>query len=294
MTRGVFNTWTSKETPIEVNLIGHHYAVGPDGPVKIPMFDESGFDWIVASMREQIEDGYDAPFIVTGDRRKGKSVFTLKVSRRHFSNFRVENVHFAIEPFMSDLENIPEADPRIGYYPTVDYDESITGLHNQEWQSQVPYVKVLNIIGKKRITMPIVLPHISDLNPKVTRMMSFWVFIYQRGVAEIRVPKTNQFDKSIFWIPYCAIKYDAFPEDDPFWMAYSERKDKFISDYTKQQSELDAPRGLAGKYVQQRNTLIDHLRETKKMTVEEMAELLDVKTGTIYKWLARGKESQVI
>lgn len=294
MTWGSFSTWTAKQTPVEVNLVGHHYAVGPEGPVKIPMFDESGLDWIVASMREQIEDGYDAPFIVTGDRRRGKSVFTLKVSRRHFSNFKPENVHFGIEPFMADLENMPEADPRIGYYPTVDYDESITGLHNQEWQSQVPYIKVLNIIGKKRITMPIVLPHISDLNPKVTRMMSFWVFIFQRGVAEIRIPKTNQFDKGIFWIPYCAIQYDKFDDNDPFWLAYSERKDKFISDYTKQQSETDSPRGLAGKYVQQRNTLIDHLRETKKMSVEEMADLLEVKTGTIYKWLARGKEPQVV
>lgn len=272
--------------------MGLHYAVSPEGSTRIPMFDESGFKWIVASMRELIEDGYDAPFIVTGNRRNGKSVFTLKVSRLQCHNFSVKNVHFAIEPFMANLEEAPEADPRIGYYPTVDYDESITGLHNQEWQSQVPYVKVLNIIGKKRITMPVVLPHIGDLNPKVTRMMAFWVFIFQRGVAEIRIPKTNQFNKDIFWIPYCAIQYDAFAENDPFWLAYSKRKDDFIAEYTKSMSNTDQPRGLAGKYAEQRNALIDHVRDNKIMTREEIADVLKVKPGTLDVWRSRGKKSQ--
>jgi hypothetical protein len=288
-----FKTWKD-ETSLVLNRVGIHNAVGFDGPVKVPMFDESGIDWIVTSMRELIADGYDAPWICTGNRRFGKSVFTLKVSRRHCKNFRVENIHFAIEPFMADLEAAEEADPRIGYYPTVDYDESITGLHNQEWQSQVPYVKVLNIIGKKMITMPIVLPHISDLNPKVTRMMAFWVYIYERGVAEVRIPKTNQFDKGIFWVPYCAIKYDAFDEKDAFWLAYQKRKDQFIQDYTKEMSDTEGPKGQAGKYVQQRNKLIEHLTQNKMMQVNEIAELLEVKPNTISMWMARKKGGQVV
>jgi len=288
----VFNTWTKFQTPMELNRVGLHYAISPEGTTKVPMFDESGFDWIVASMRELIDDGYDAPFVVTGQRRNGKSVFTLKLSRRQNPGFTVKNIHFSIESFMADLENIPEADPRIKYYPTVDYDESITGLYNQEWQSQVPYVKVLNIIGKKRITMPVVLPHIGDLNPKVTRMMAFWVFIYQRGVAEIRIPRTNQFNRDIFWVPFCAIQYDKFDDYDPFWMAYSEKKDKFISEYTKSMSDADGLKGLARKYAEQRNTLIEHLRENKIMSREEIAEVLKVKPGTLDVWRARSKSSQ--
>jgi DNA-binding transcriptional regulator YiaG len=279
---------------MELNRVGFHYAISPEGATKCPMFDESGLDWIVASMRELIDDGYDAPFVVTGQRRNGKSVFTLKVSRKQNPAFGVKNIHFSIESFMADLENIPEADPRIKYYPTVDYDESITGLHNQEWQSQVPYVKVLNIIGKKRITMPVVLPHIGDLNPKVTRMMAFWVFIYQRGVAEIRIPRTNQFDRSIFWVPYCAIQYDKFEDNDPFWVAYSERKDKFISEYTKSMSDTEGTKGLAGKYAEQRNTLIEHLRENKIMSRDDIAEVLKVKPGTLDVWRARSKSGQSV
>lgn len=289
-----FKTWTKFETPLELNRVGIHYAVSPEGSTRIPMFDESGLDWIVASMRELINDGYDAPFIVTGQRRNGKSVFTLKVSRKQNPMFSIKNIHFSIESFMSDLENIPEADPRIGYYPTVDYDESITGLHNQEWQSQVPYVKVLNIIGKKRITMPVVLPHISDLNPKVTRMMAFWVYIYQRGVAEIRIPRTNQFDRGIFWIPYCAIQYDKFDDDDPFWLAYSKRKDDFISEYTKSMSEVEGPRGVAAKYAEQRNTLIRYIKENDWAQLKDVAEKLGVKQNTLSMWLARDKPPKVV
>ena len=292
MTKCEIMTWTKEgrpNTPVQVNRVGVHNAVGSEGPIQVPLFDETGFNWLHQTMKEHILDGYDFPYVVTGDRRRGKSVFTLKLSQMHDRHFGLDNNHFNIGPFMQGLTDAPSADPDNGIFPTVNFDESITGLNNQEWQSQVPYVQVLNIIGAKRITMGIVLPHIASLNPQVTRLMSVWVYIFERGLAEIRIARTNQFSKDIWWVPYGAIKYGPYPEGDPFWAEYNRRKTDFINDYTESMADNNVIGGRAGLYAHQRNDLIRYIADNKWAQMKDIAERLKVKPNLLSMWLARDK-----
>lgn len=271
MTWGTFRTPSKRSTAVRVNSVGEHYAIGPGGAVAVPMFDDSGFDWLVQYAREQIQDKYDCPYVVTGKRRHGKSMFTTRFSRVLYPEFKVQDIHFTMQSFIEALERLPPADPSRDYYPTALYDEGVTGFYNQEWYAQVPYIKILNTIGKKQLTMPILLPNLADLNPKVRSLVTFWVYLFERGLAEIRIPSVNQFDGSIFWTPLCAIRFS--PLEDEFWQEYEHRKDRFIDEYTK---EMGASEGVGGRLknaLDQRDKLLVHVLDRGWMTQTELGGL---------------------
>ena len=269
-----------------LNRVGIHNAVGNEGPVQVPMFDESGMKWMGANIKNAIDLEFDCPVITTGKRRRGKSNFTIKLFREHvWPGFSLENIHFEVDSYVSSLQGCDPANPSIGYYPVQMYDESITGFHNQDWQHQIPYVKVLNIVGKKRICMPFLLPNLGDLNSKVKPLVMFWVYLYRRGVAEIRVPSENQFDGSVFWRPYCAISFDKL--DGPFWDAYEVKKMEFIERYDAVNTDV---RGRRSAEAMQRDALISHVVEQGWMKADDIAVELDVKPGTVKSWMTRYRQ----
>ncbi len=275
-----------------LNKIDDYHAIGSDGPVNVPLFDESALDWLARLGHDSIDNKLQCPFVVTGKAGRGKSTFAIKFLQKMWIGFNVSHIHFWIEPFMSGLEKFEEADPSIKYYPCQLYDEAITGLFNQEWQDARSNVKTLNIVRKKGITAGYVTPSLGDLNPKVLPNMQFWVFIFKRGVAEIRFPMVNQFNGSVYWKPICAIAYGEMHGD--LWSAYETSKDGFIQDFTHgvNQGEIGSKKVIT--LTDQRNSLIEWVVEEEWATQEEVADRLKVKPNTISMWKSRAKAKAIV
>lgn len=282
----VLRTFTGKK--FTINRLGWHYAASPGGTKEVPIADEAtGLNWLISIMEDRIADGYDCPFVVTGPRRFGKSVLAQKICYRLDSEFCPERIDFTLESFINGLQKLPPADAKLRRYPARLYDEGVTGFYNQEWFQQVPYIKILNIIGKKQLTMPILLPNLADLNPKVRSLVCFWAYLPQRGLAEIRFPSINQFDGTIFWDAQCCIKYG--PKDDEQWRQYELAKDKFIDDYTREMGVFDGSNKRDVKVIEQRDRLMEHCISLGWMNQQDIADLFEVTQPNVSQMLTKYK-----
>lgn len=276
---------------ITLNKVDDYNAVAADGAVSIPMFDDTGYEWLSRYVHSAIDNKLQCPFVVTGKAGRGKSTFSIKLLRQTWVGFNPEHIHFWIDPFMESLEKNEEADPSIGYYPAELYDEAITGLFNQEWQSQTPQIKTTNIVRKKRTTIGYLTPNLGDINPKILPNMQFWAYMYRKGVAEIRFPYQNQFNGSVYWKPICAIAFT--PLADEFWTTYERKKDSFIQEFLHgiNKGEIGSRKYI--QVVNQRDDLIAHVVDSELMKQNEIADVLNVKPNTVSMWLNRREKRRV-
>lgn len=291
MTRWLFpkydpDTKEALSEEMELNKIGDFHAVGSGGrPVPVPMFDESGLEWLVEYFRDTIREGLQCPFMVTGLPGRGKSTFALKVLTQLRPNLELHRIRYYLEDILENVTKDSISDPSRNDYRVNLYDEAITGLFNQDWQSAVTNIKVLNIVRIKLQTIGYVLPHKNDMNPKIHPMMQAWVYLYRKGIAEIHLPLVNKHDGSVFWKSIMAIQFGPF--DGPLWDAYSTQKLDFVKNYSTavNQGDIGSPRLITVQ--NQRDDLIEHVVDAKLMSVNEVAELLRVKQNTISTWRTR-------
>lgn len=276
---------------VQLNKIGDYGAVGPDGKAyNIPMFDESALTYLADFARDTIDYGLQCPFLVTGLPGRGKSTFSARLLNLLRPNFELDRVHFYMDDLLERIQKDPIADPDNTGYMVQLFDEAIEGTFNQSWQSQVTNIKVLNIVRIKRQIIGYAIPNLSDFNPKLHPLLQFWVFLYRKGIAELRLPFPSQFDGSVYWKPIMAIQFGA--EQGEWWDRYEDKKIRFIDDYTGavNEGEIGSKKLLAIR--DQRDDLIDHVVDSGLMTVKDVARVCRVKQNTVSMWRSRRTERQ--
>jgi len=205
-------------------------------PVYVPFVDHRAIQFIARIATERIFDLYDCIFLITGQRRTGKSTLALQIAQGIDKNFSADDVVFRLEEFHQRLNQHVYANPQMGVFPQIELDEAGFDLFAQEWQHspQRDVVKTLEVIGAKRICLYFLAPHREKLNRGVREEMCYiWIDTNPnpklgpgRGYAELRIGQVNKWHQEQRWKPQCAFFFDELV--GPLWDQYSQKKTDFI------------------------------------------------------------------
>jgi len=285
---------------ITVGVVSDGYQIGRGKRSKqiVNVYDERFLDYIAALVRHRPKTGWDCNILLTGPRRAGKSTLGIQIGRkvdpRHFT---IKQVAFRIEEFNSILKENPYADPENGIYPQAQLDEAGFDLFSQNWMETVQrnIVRRFEVIGAKRQTVELVLPHRMLLNRSFREgMVHYWInvraFEGMRGFAEFREGVENVWKLDMFWKPICAFTFKSI--DDDFWRAYVKKKEAFIEEVcgeTLFQPERQHTKELIG----QRNRAISQAWRTGHYTQEALASETGLAQSTIAEVVRGIKKEEV-
>lgn len=256
------------------NVRGAHYA---------PVYDSRAFDYLCSRITRRSSNYFDNRIVIAGPPRTGKTTIACTIARKIDPNFPVENVTFRLEDFRKTLSSLPPADPGKGVYPMAILDESGVDLYAKDWATRVvkDMAKVFQIVGKKRLTMFLVLPHRNLLTKDIRDEMHFWINTIvedeYRGFAEVREAKPSPWSAP-YWKPLFGIVFDEMKDD--WWAEYEQRKDIFIEQYTSQETEA-LPRRTE-TLIKQRDKCIIALRR-QGLSLREIEKICGINTS----WISR-------
>lgn len=282
---------------------------------------------------------FDNVSLTSGDERSGKSMFTYAKKKLYesplyrdkeklkeildtdnwdistFTNchsINLDEICFELNDYKEQLAKALEGSEDI-----FTLDEAGVGLSSLRWYSpeQVNLYIEFQVIGKKRITTDLILPHKNDLNNRFRdRRVHFWNYVttirdntnhlINRGFVEIREAMTDKWEMNIFWKPFIVCKFPDLSEEDD-WTRYEIKKDKFISLIAEQKEAEEgsvSKNGILGnKYYNQSNQLIEEMmkpsiprfkEKREGYTMLEIASLLGIKQPALSMRLKKWKEFQ--
>jgi hypothetical protein len=259
------------------NIRGNHYA---------PVYDPRAFDYLAWRVIRRNQRKYDNRILIAGPVRSGKSTIAATWAKRIDPDIPVENFAFRLADFKKLLNSLPDADPEHGIFPIAVLDESGVDLYSKDWATVwvKSMAKVFQIIGKKRLTMILDLPHKNLLAKDMLNQMRFWVNTDDdedlRGYAEVRLSKANPWT-SPYWNPLMGIIYDELK--GKWWNEYESAKDDFIDDYTAEE-EGTVPHRIQ-KLMQQRDAALRELR--KNHTLREIEDVTGVNNAQVSRIMSR-------
>jgi len=287
-----------RHKPMDVEQIGEFNAQGVPYPMPI-WSEETGMAMFKAEVDDWVQDNFDVPILVSGDPRMGKSTFSLKACSIIDELFTYRNICWWLKDFLYLLQNVPGG-TRNGNHPCIMYDESGVGLDSKEGMSEES--KAINnlsrINGAKLYTTFYLTPHLTDMD-KVLRgtRVKYWVFIKQRGLAEVRYAERDQFEKEPFWRCLYGIHYGPADKMD-IWEPYNKAKMQFITDYQQTggaHQELEKPKEPSVQENRDQDikqALAKKLWESGvKQT--EIAKLAGVDQGTVSRWIKPNEVTSV-
>jgi len=249
------------------NVRGTHYA---------PVYDSRSFDYVAHRLTTRGKNYFDNRILIAGPPRTGKTTVAATIARKIDPDFPVDNVTFRLEDFRKTLSSLKPADPENNYYPMAILDESGVDLYAKDWATRIvkDMAKVFQIVGKKRLTMFLVLPHRNLLAKDMRDEMHFWfntvVEDEYRGFCEVRESKPSPW-KSPYWKPLFGIVFEEMK--DRWWDEYEKKKDEFIEEYTRQEPAIVPQRVQV--LSEQRDKCIRALRQ-KGFSLRELGEIVGV------------------
>lgn len=210
------------------NARGNHYA---------PVYDERAFDYLAYRVKRRGKNKFDNRIVIAGPVRTGKTTIACTWARKIDPDFPVENISFRLADYKKMLAELPNADPEHDVFPTGILDESGVDLYSKDWATVwvKNMAKVFQIVGKKRLTMIMNLPHRNLLAKDMRDAMKFWVNTDDqeelRGYAEVRESKANPW-ASPYWNPLFGLVFNEL--SGKWWAEYESAKDDFIEEYTRE------------------------------------------------------------
>lgn len=256
------------------NSRGEHYA---------PVYDSRIFDYLACRVIKRGKNKFDNRIVIAGPPRTGKTTIAATWARRIDPDFPVEHVTFRLEDYKKCLASLPPADPEHGNHPMSILDESGVDLYAKDWATRIvkDMAKVFQIVGKKRLTMMMCLPHRNLLAKDMRDEMHFWantsIEDELRGFAEVREAKPNPWSAP-YWNPLFGIVFEEM--NDKWWSDYESAKDDFIDEYTKQESAT-IPRRVQ-LLTEQRDKCIRELRKTHSTReIEDISGVSDTSVSRI-------------
>ena len=212
---------------------------GKDKQTKIDIVSFDAIKWLISDLKSRIEDGWDNMVMITGQERSGKSTLGFHIYKRLAEElgleYKLDQIYFSAKELHSDAKKGKQKQIYM-------LDEAGAELYGKEWYNEVQrsIVKLLQVIGKKNLTLILNLPHRTLLNKDIrNRRIHYWFHTKtrkvrmgdgrlkrKRGYATLHIPHTNKWSDSAFWEGKFTIKY---PEiSDEVWESYEEKKSEYI------------------------------------------------------------------
>jgi hypothetical protein len=289
---------TSMGNTVHCKILDLGYPLSYSEQSVTMLLDEKALLVLVDEYTFRKKNKFDNVSLTTGDERTGKSMFTyakkklfespyyrdkeklkeiLETDNWDISTFtkvchtNLNQICFEVSEYREQLAKALE-----GCEDIFTLDESGVGLSALKWFSpeQVNLYIEFQVIGKKKITTDLVLPHKDDLNNRFRdRRVHFWNYVntvrdntknlINRGFVEIREANTDKWKIEIYWKPFLVCK---FPDlsDEQDWIDYEVKKDDFIATIAEQKNTEDdgsiSKSGVLGnKYYVQSNKLMEEL-----------------------------------
>lgn len=230
----------------------------------VPYYNESILDVVASDLKGHIKKGTTCNILITGRVRTGKSTIGQKIARRVDKRLPLESVVFWTDDYLGSIRDHPFASYEDNILPQTIWDESILGLMNRRWYSEVSMniIETNEVCAKKGILQYIIIPHKNKLDVAVrNEMIHLWIHCFlskklHRGYAEVRIPVENIFDDDVFWKPEYAFRFAPFHIDDPFWIAYEKKKDEVINKVLTGEHRTKPDTGRAKEWRVQRDALV--------------------------------------
>lgn len=259
------------------NVKGNHYA---------PVYDSRAFEYLAFRAKRRVRRKFDNRIVIAGPVRTGKTTIAVTWAKHIDPDFPVRNVAFRLADYRKLLSSLPPADPSKDSFPTAVLDESGVDLYAKDWATVwvKNMAKVFQVVGKKRLTSIMNLPHRNMLAKDMRDQMRFWVNTIDdeeelRGYAEVRESKSNPW-ASPYWNPLFGLVFDEL--SDKWWAEYESAKDDFIDDYISEEPAQASQK--IEKLREQRDKALRELR--KNHTVRQIEDL----TGVDHAHVVRLKE----
>lgn len=118
--------------------------------------------------------GYDSPIIIDGKRRTGKSTLEKTIAYLIDPNITIKN-------FVAGLEDAPEAIEMANDDSVLCFDESSLNFASKDAmkKAQNQLLKIIDVVGQKRLTIIFVLPSFFELNRSIAVTHSlFLIHVY--------------------------------------------------------------------------------------------------------------------
>jgi hypothetical protein len=225
------------KTRIPVGLYAEKWKVESikGRPLYSRLTDKRALDYLAQVARERVKAKKDCIFMITGERRTGKSTLAIEIAKRIDPTFKVENICYRLSDWYKALAGAPKADPIAGVYPQIILDEAGIDFYAKQWNREWQHdgVQVLEIVGIKNLVLYFLVPHEGKLTTDIRgEMCHIWIntdpdprLEIERGYAVARHGKRDIYKQKIWWLPNLAF---FFPEvDGGFWEKYSVKKDTF-------------------------------------------------------------------
>jgi hypothetical protein len=148
----------------------------------------------VKSIRKRLRNDKDAILILTGERGIGKSrladLLASEIDKGRFDR----KTHTLFDPQVSKLKDIIYGFPK---YSALVVDELIRIGYRRNWfkQGNKVLVELYNLCRYQNEASVLCIPDFSDIDSDLQDLVTFWVFVVNRGVAVVFRSDKNPFVK---------------------------------------------------------------------------------------------------
>lgn len=242
---------------------------------------------------------WDCIFIIDGPRRAGKS--TLGMTCTHFlqPNMTINNIAAGMQDAVDKIQKLPDSSVLM-------IDEGSLVFNNKESmkREQVQLMKIVDVVGQKKMVLIVILPHIGDLaKPIAVTHSRFLLHVYtdsalNRGkfayYGTHKKRELYKFMKNNFG-SYLGVDEDwtgNFVDYNPLGEEYLELKRRSLVEALTTKPKLTT-RQI--RYIKQRDSIIEFLYKNKNIPVKEIAEAINrsgetLEESYIYEILNKPKE----
>lgn len=146
---------------------------------------------LVKALRKRLRNDKDAVVVVTGERGIGKSVCSWVLSKEIDKNAKIDkNVLF--DPQVSKLKDIIYGFPK---FSATSVDELIRIGYRRNWfkQGNKLLVELYNLCRYQNQASILCIPNFNDIDSDLQDLVTFWVFVVNRGVCVVFRSDKNPF-----------------------------------------------------------------------------------------------------
>ena len=234
---------------------------------------------------------WDAPFLIDGPERSGKSVLGFQCAW-YLSDGKITINNFALglEDAARKISELPDESVLI-----VDEGSLIFSSRQSQTKAQRLLMEILDVVGQKRLIFIIILPCFFDLNKTIAvRRSRFLLHVYpdekynrgrylcwgeKRKAQLYRIGKKN-FDS--YEYPKASDEPGMYPDwHPPFWEEYEEK----VKKVTLNRVLKNAVDNGSEKFRERMIITVGRLRKFHPFTQDQLASIFGVTQNTICLWL---------
>jgi len=145
-------------------------------------------------VNKHLKSDRDVFVCITGFTGEGKSTFAIELAQAHA---KIRKKTYSLNKQMTwdreELLQMIDGENKLKQYDEVIHDELFLAGYNRKWQDaeQIEFIQTLNTYRDRHLLFIGCIPVFKQLDPAVRTRVRFWVHIFKRGIAVIRLQEPN-------------------------------------------------------------------------------------------------------